>query len=127
MSNHNLPVFEIAEGPNEVTLTTKDFGRSCVVHDVGKLFDTENLADPSEDAWKGVVQVVLSVWGVVEAGAIHPDQLNAWTTCSKETLTALRSWTFIRATGRHPPEGETPGQAASASDKEWAAKPFEDF
>ena len=75
----------------------------------------------------GVVQVVLSAWGVAEAGAIHPDHLNAWTSNSKKTLTALRSWTFIRATGRYPPEGETPGQAASESDKEWAAKPFEDF
>ena len=108
-------------------MTRKDFGRGCVVYDVGLLFNRENPADPSEDAWKGVVQVVLSAWGLAEAGAIHPDHLNAWTSCSKKTLTALRNWTFIRATGRYPPDGETPGQEASESDKEWAANPLEDF
>ena len=128
LSNHNLPEFEICEGPNDVTLTSKDFGgRSCVVYDVGKLFDKEDPADPSEEAWKAVVQVVLSAWTVAEAGAIHPDHLNAWTSCSKKTLQALRGWTFIRATGRYPPHDNTPGSPASPADQEWASKPFEDF
>ena len=97
------------------------------MYDVGELFNKETPAQPSDDAWKSVVQVVLSAWTVAEAGAIHPDHLNAWTSCSKKTLKALRNWTFIRATGRYPPEDATPGSEASPSDKEWASIPFNDF
>ena len=125
---HHMPEFEICEGPSEVTLSSKDFGgRGCIVYDVGALFDREDPAEPSDEAWRAIVQVVLSACGVAEAGAIHPEPLNTWTTCSKKTLNALRTWTFIRSTGRHPPEGNKPGKKASDTEREWAAKPFADF
>jgi hypothetical protein len=127
LSDHNFPEFKILDGANDVTLTSKDYGRACVVYDVGKLFNREEPADPSAEAWKGVIRVVLAAWGVAEAGAIHPDHLNGWTGCSKKALASLRCWTFVRATGRYPPEGTTPGLVASDVDKKWASQPFDSF
>jgi hypothetical protein len=126
LADLSLPAFEILEGVNDVTLKT-DFGRGCVVSDVGKLFDREEPADPSAEAWKGMLQVVLAAWGVAEAGAIHPDLLHESTQCSKKTLTQLRSWTYIRATGHHAPVGTTLGKVASVADKAWASQPFANF
>ena len=122
-----VPAFKICEGANDVTLTSKDFGRSCVVYDVGKLFNRESPAVPSVDAWKGVLQVILAAGGVAEAGAIHPDHLNDWTSCSKKALVNLRCWTLIRASACYPPDGTTPGKDASEQNKEWASMPFNDI
>ena len=128
LTGHDCPHFEICEGPNDVTLITQDLdGRGFVVYDVGELFNREDPADPSDEAWRAVVQTVVSAWGVAEAGAIHPDYLNTWTKCANKTLWDLRSWTYIRSTQHYPPEGNKPGKRASRRDLEWAAKPFVDF
>jgi hypothetical protein len=127
VTGFNLPEFTICESENDVTLTSQDYGRGSVVYDVGELFDRDSPAEPSADAWKGVIQVILNAWGVAEAVAIHPDHLNSWTSCNKTTLKRLRAWTFIRATGRYAPVGNQPGVAASDRDKEWASKPFQSF
>ena len=129
LAGHDCPHFEICDGPNDVTLTTKDFdGRGFVVYDVGKLFNYEEPPDLSDAAWKAIVQTVLSAWSVAEAGVIHPDLLNRWTKCSKKTLKSLRNWTYIRSTGCHPPvDDKKLGKPASREYKEWAARPFDDF
>ena len=129
LGDGHYPEFEICEGPNEVTLSSADLRgrRGFVVYDVGQLFNKGKPANPSDEAWKEIVNVVLSAWTVAEAGAIHPDHLNKWTSCSKKTLTALRNWTFIRSTGRYPPHDDKHGSPASPADLEWATKPFTDF
>ena len=73
------------------------------------------------------MQLVLATWGLAEAAAIHPDQLNDWTSCSGKTLRLLREWTFIRSTGYHPPEVARPGRKASDSEVQWASQPFQYF
>jgi hypothetical protein len=123
----NLPAFQICESTNDVTLTSSDFGRGCVVYDVGKLFDITDTANPTSEAWRGVVQTVLAAWGMAEAGVMHTDLLNKWTSCSKKVLKKLRDWTYIRSTGRYPPEGDGEGRPATDADKEWASRKFEDF
>ena len=45
-----FPRFQICEGLNDVILTSKGFGRGCVVYDVGKLFDKDDPAEPSASA-----------------------------------------------------------------------------
>ena len=113
ISEHILPEFEICAAENDVTLKPDDFGRYLVVYDVNEAFDKNEPADPDDGAWKGCGQIVTAAWGLTEAGAIHPDQINQWTGCAKKTLKQLRMWTFIRATGHHPPEGDVPGRKAS--------------
>jgi len=128
ISAYNLPQFKLCEGENDVTLTKADFGRGFEVYKVGGLFGVEEIADPDDGAWRTVVQIVLSAWGIAEASAIHPIELNAWTKCSKKCLGNLRKWTFIRNTGYYPPNDDgTPGSPASAADREWAIVPFDDF
>ena len=128
ISEYNLPQFKLCEGENDVTLTKADYGRGFEVYRVGALFGMEDIANPSDDAWRTVVQIVLSAWGIAEASVIHPSELNAWTKCSKKCLGDLRKWTFIRNTGYYPPnEDDTPGSPASAEDREWAMLPFNDF
>ena len=128
ISGYNLPDFKLCEGENDVTLTQSDFGRGFEVYRVGGLFRPEDIANPTDDQWKTVVQIVLSAWGIAEASVILPNELNAWTKCSKKSLGALRKWTFVRNTGYYPPNADdTPGSRASAEDIAWAALPFEDF
>jgi hypothetical protein len=122
---YHLPDFEICEGTNDVTLKKTDYGRNCVVYDVGKLFEKDEGADPSDNDWKGLLQAVISAWSVAEAGVIHPDILNRKTGCAKGKLKQLRRWTYVRATRRYPPDGDEPGKAASETDLLWASKPFE--
>ena len=87
LRGRDCPHFEIADGQNDVTLTRQDFGgRGCIVYDVGKLFNREQPANPSDAAWKGIIDVVLSAWTLAEASSIHPEPLNKWTSCSKKTL-----------------------------------------
>ena len=78
LTGHNLPEFEICEAENDVTLTTKDYGRGCVIYDVGLLFGPEALLQPTSEAWKSLLKVVINAWGLAEAAAIHPDQINSW-------------------------------------------------
>ena len=127
VSNDRFPAFQICEGANDVTLKKKDFGRACVVYDVGELFNKESHAEPSAEAWKGVLRVVLEAWGIAEAAALHPDHLNRWTNCSKKSIQRLRNWSYIRAAKRYPPTGTTPGILATESELAWASKPFNDF
>ena len=35
---------------------------TCVVYDVGKLFNRVDPVDPSQEGWKGVVQTVIEAW-----------------------------------------------------------------
>ena len=123
----HLPDFKICETVNDVTLTSSDFDRGCIVYDVAKLFDMTEEATPSCEAWKAVVQTVLGAWGLAEAVAIHPDKLNGLTSCSKKTLNRLREWTYIRAIGRLPPNGDKSGRPATEDEKRWASNPFKDF
>ena len=125
LNGHDCPHFEICESPNDVTLKRQDLdGRGFVVYDVGKLFNYEDPPDVTDEAWKAVVQTVISAWSVAEAGAIHTDYLNQWTACSKKTLNNLHTWTYIRSTQHYPPDGVNPPKPASRADLEWAAKPF---
>ena len=124
IENFDLPDFKICENENDVTLTSRDFGRGCLVYDVGKLFNRMEPANPSSEAWKAVVQTVLEAWGLAEAAVIHPDYLNGVTSCSKICLNKLRTWTFVRATGRYPPKGDLPGLPATEADLKWASEPF---
>jgi hypothetical protein len=39
----HLPDFEICEGANDVTLKKTDWGRGCIVYDVGELFQRARL------------------------------------------------------------------------------------
>ena len=127
ITGYNLPEFTICETENDVTLKTKDYGRGFAFYDVGQLFEGEASSETSAEAWKSLLQVVISAWGLAEAAAIHPDQINSWANCSKKVLKNLRTWTFIRATGRHAPEGDQIGLPATEAEKEWAAQPFNDF
>ena len=128
LGEHNCPEFKICEGENEVTLRAEDYGRPYVMYNVAKLFAGEEPAEASDGAWKGIVQTVLSAWGIAEAVAIHPD-MNEYTQCSKKTLKNLRSWTYIRQTKRYPPEDNDASSMteASESDQAWASLPFDDF
>jgi hypothetical protein len=120
-----VPDFEICEDANDVTLKSADYGRGCIVYDVGELFEKQEPADPSDGGWNGLIQVVLNAWSVAEAGVIHPEILNATTGCAKGILKMLRRWTYIRVTGCEAPDGTEQGKAASDADKEWASRPFE--
>ena len=125
LTGYNLPEFTICETENDVTLKKKDYGRGFAYYDVGKLFDGEEASsEPNAGAWKGLLQVVINGWGLAEAAAIHPEQINHWTSCSKKVLRDLRKWSFIRATGYLPPVGEQPGREAKDYEREWAAQPF---
>ena len=128
ISAYNLPELKLCEGENDVTLKRTDFGRGFEVYKVGALFGFDDMANPTADAWRTIAQVVLSAWGIAEATSIHPDEINAWTKCSKKTLKDLRKWTFIRSSGYYPPnEDGAPGDRATEEDREWAMLPFNDF
>ena len=59
--------------------------------------------------------------------AIHPEQLSAWSGCSKSVLKNVQNWTFLRVTKHWPPvePGDKLGPKASDADLKWAAAPFE--
>ena len=123
------PEIETCEGPNDVTFRTEDYGRGYVLYDIGKLFDGDEPAEASDGAWRGLLQTVVSAWGLAEAAALHPDELNAYTGISKQTIRSLRTWLFIRQMGCYAPEGDDAStmSEASVSDRSWAALPFNDF
>ena len=80
----NLPAFQICESTNDVTLSSRDFGRGCVVYNVGRFFHLMDSSNPSSEAWTGAVQNVLAAWGTAEAGVTHPDLMNTWASYSKK-------------------------------------------
>ena len=129
LDEHQYPDFEICEGSNDVTLRTEDYGRGYVMYDVAKLFDGDEPAEPSDGAWRGIVQTVVSAWGIAEAVAIQPEEMNRYTSCSKKALRNLRTWTFIRNKGCYPPDDDesTTMTESSESDKSWAAEAFNDW
>ena len=121
------PHFKVCEGENDVTLRTADFGRPFVMYDVNQLFDGAEPAEASDGAWRGIVQVILSAWGLAEACALHPD-MNTVTSLSKKVVKNLTKWTHIRATGKYPlSDDEWSLTEASESDKAWAAQDFDEF
>ena len=80
----SLPVFQICKSTNDVTLSSRDFGRRCVVYNVGWFFDLTDSSNPSSDAWTGAVQYVVAAWGTAEAGVTHLDLMNTWASYSKK-------------------------------------------
>ena len=127
LSKHSLPEFEICEGNNDVTLTRADKGRGFIVYDVDKLFNKDDPAEPSAEAWKGVLQAVMNGWTLAEAAQIHTDELHLWSGCAKKALNRLREWTYIRATGSCYPWDGHPGKKPTLAEQEWAALPFDSF
>ena len=127
LDEHQYPDFELCEGSNHATLRTEDYGRGYVMYDVAKLFDGDEPAEPSDGAWRGIVQTVVSAWGIAEAAAIQPEEMNRYTSCSKKTLRKLQTWTFIRNKGCYPPDDDDSATMTDASDAEkaWAAKSFD--
>lgn len=122
------PEMVICENEDDVTLGEKDFGGChCSVYDVGTLFSNEEPADPTDDAWRAVINAVLETWTLAEACSIDPESLHTWTGLKKSTCTALQMWTYIRAIGKHAPRDGLPVRPASASELEWAAAPFEGY
>ena len=97
------------------------------MYDVDKLFNKDDLAEPSAEAWKGELQTVINGLTINEAAQIHTDQLNVWTGVSKNVLNSLRDWPYIRATGNCYPWDGQPGKEPTQSQKEWAALPFNGF
>ena len=87
----------------------------------------EDPAEPSAEGWKGELHVVLEAWGIADAAALHPEQLNKWNNCSKEKILELRTWSRIRATKRYPPTDTKPGMLATEADLSWASKSLDDF
>lgn len=128
LGEHHCPEFEICEGENEITLRAQDFGRPYIMYNVAQLFAGDEPAEAFDGAWRGIVQTVLSAWGIAEAVVIHPD-LNEYTNCSKKTIKKLKTWTYIRATGCYDTDASDASSMmeASDSDKEWASKPFTEF
>ena len=124
----NLPHFKICDGPGDVTLREKDYGRACIAYDLKKLFPVGDgeQAELDDGPWKAILQAVIGAWGVADAAAVFPEKLNELSGCSIKTVKNLRSWTFLRATQHYPPD-EHGGALVrgSAADLAWAAKPFE--
>ena len=124
----DLPHFKICDGPGDVTLRERDYGRPCVVYDLKQLFPDDDGAQAELDdgPWKAILGAIVGAWGIADAAACDVATLNKWTNCSKKTLESLRKWTFLRATKRLPPtEAHPEGRKGSESDLAWAAKPFE--
>ena len=67
------------------------------MYEVDKLFNKDDRAEPSAEAWKGELQTVINGLTINEAAQIHTDQLNVWTGVSKNVLNSLRDWPYIRA------------------------------
>jgi hypothetical protein len=125
----NQSGFTICERSEDVTLTSKDFGRGFIFYNVKALFGETNVKNPTEAMWKGIMQVLLEAWGEAEAKVIDPEFLNSCTKCPKKVIIKLRQWIYIRSTGYHPPERGATGKGNEATEKEkkWASEPFEDF
>ena len=126
---NQYPDFEICESPNDVTLRTEDWGRGYIYYDIAQLFAGDEPAEVTDGAWRGLLQTVVSAWGLAEAAAILPHEMNLYTGVSKKAASALNQWMYIRHTGFHAPTGDDASTMtkASASEKEWASKPFDAF
>ena len=98
-----------------------------VYYDIGKLFEHADAALKTDESWKAILNMIFDAWGLAEAAAIHPEELNDCTNCKKDTLRRLRKWTYLRSTGHHPPDpdtNDTLGRKGSPTELEEAAKPF---
>ena len=128
LDRYQYPQFEVCEGPDDVTLRTRDFGRGYILYDIAKLFAGDEPAEVTDGAWRGLLQTVVSAWGLAEAAAILPEEMHAYTGVSKKTCKSLSTYMYIRHTGRHAPSGDDASTMTGASDseKEWAMLPFND-
>ena len=62
LAHHQYPEFEVSEGPDDVTLRTRDFGRGYILYDIAKLFAGDEPAEVTDGAWRELLQTVASAW-----------------------------------------------------------------
>ena len=69
MGKH-LPEMKICHGPGDVTLTHKDYGRSCVAYNLNKEFDRTDQAELDDGVWRALVKTILATWHVADAAVL---------------------------------------------------------
>ena len=65
-----MPEFKVCQGKNDVTLKPCDKNRAFAYYDVGKVFNKDDESEPTDAAWKAIINMIIEAWSVAEAVSI---------------------------------------------------------